>query len=220
MTEPVDFQRARRPEQREARSNAILDAAQELLREHPARDISLREIARHLGGSKSGIVGYYETREALFLELLQRSRGDWLDELARLLPDTTTVEEVTELWARSLAARPVLCELWSILSSVLERNVSVALIREFKLGNRRHLDRLAGLIAERIPGLDEPIATELVNTSVVLLAGLWPFANPAPNVREATDDPRLTSSHVDFPAFFARGLRVFIAGLLSQTSCG
>jgi AcrR family transcriptional regulator len=86
-------------------------------------EVSLREIARRLGGSKSGIVRYYETREAFFLELLNRARQEWLDDLELRLPPRSeaTVGEIATIWADSLAERPVLCELWSILAAVLER---------------------------------------------------------------------------------------------------
>jgi AcrR family transcriptional regulator len=222
IPEPAGFQRARRPEQREVRRQAILDAAHELLGELPAADISLREIARRLGGSKSGIVRYYETREALFLELLNRARQEWLDELELRLPSPTSsdadadelVTEIAAVWARSLAERPVLCELWSLLAAVLERNASPEVIRDFKLGNREQLGRFAHLIAERLPGLDDAAAVELVNTSVVVIIGLWPFANPTPEVVEAIDDPRLASAHIDFAESFSRTVRVLITGLL------
>ena len=215
------FRRARKPEQREMRRQAMLEAAQELLGEMPAAEISLREIARRLGGSKSGIVRYYETREALFLELLQRARQEWLDELERRLPPPgraaddaeALVREITDVWAGSLAERPVLCELWSMLSAVLERNASPESIRAFKLGNRAQLDRLAYLVAQRVPRLSAAAADELVNTSVVVIVGLWPFANPTPAVREAIDDPRLAASHVDFAPVLSRTLQVFISGL-------
>jgi hypothetical protein len=46
------FQRARRPEQRELRRREILDAAEALLGEMPAEEISLRELGRRLGVSK------------------------------------------------------------------------------------------------------------------------------------------------------------------------
>jgi len=208
------------------RRQAILDAAQELLAQQPASDISLREIARRLGGSKSGIVRYYETREALFLELLHRARHEWLDELERRLPpprsgkadEDVVVTQIATTWATSLAERPVLCELWSMLAAVLERNVSPEVIREFKLGNREHLLRLARMIAERLPGLGDTAAVELVNTSVVVTVGLWPFANPGPAVLEAIDDARLASSHVDFAETFSRSLRVLITGLLQLGS--
>jgi hypothetical protein len=108
----------------------------------------------------------------------------------------------------------VLCELWSVLASVLERNVSVDAVREFKLENRRHLARLAALVRQRLPQLDEDSATDLVNCSVVVLAGLWPFANPTPTVREATDDPRLVSSQIDFAESLSRTLHLVTTGLL------
>jgi AcrR family transcriptional regulator len=228
----VAFQRARKPEQREMRRQAILDAAQELLAEMPAADISLREIARRLGGSKSGIVRYYETREALFLELLQRARQQWLDELENRLPppgearepgeagddEDAVVRAITDEWAASLAERPVLCELWSMLAAVLERNVSPESIRSFKLGNREQLDCLARMIAKRIPRLGEAAAGELVNTSVVVIVGLWPFANPTEAVREAIDDPRLAASHVDFAQSLGRTLQVLSRGLTGTVS--
>lgn len=224
--EPASFQRARRPEQREVRRNAILDAAHELLGELPAQDISLREIARRLGGSKSGIVRYYETREALFLELLHRARQEWLDDLEHRLPPPSSgksdmdalVTDLAGTWASSLAERPVLCELWSMLAAVLERNVSAAVIREFKLGNREQLLRLASMITERLPGLDDAAAGELVNTSVVLIVGLWPFAHPSAAVAEAIDDPRLSASRIDFTDTFSRDLQVMIAGLLELSA--
>ncbi|MFI6099387.1 TetR family transcriptional regulator [Lentzea sp. NPDC051213] len=206
------FQRARKPEHRELRRQAVLDAARELLLELPAADVSLREIARRLGGSKSGIVTYFETREALFLALLQRERASWLDEFEQA-EFTQAGGEITEFWARSLAARPVLCELWSMLASTLERNVSAELIREFKLETSEQMQRQARLVARHVPGLTEAAADELVSTSIVVLIGLWPFANPTPAVVEATSDPRLASARVDFVTRYRRALQVLITSL-------
>lgn len=224
MSEQVSFQRARRPQQQQLRRQAILDTAQELLGELPGQHISLREIARRLGGSKSGIVRYYQTREELFLELLDRARREWLDDLERRLPASQTdpdeaIDEIATVWAQSLAERPVLCELWSMLASVLERNASAEVIRAFKLRNHDDQLRLGRQIVARLPGLDDASAAELVNTCIVITIGLWPFANPAPEVLKATEDPRLASSRIDFAESFSRSVRVLIAGLL-QLGCG
>jgi len=220
-SDPTAFQRARRPEQREQRKEAILDAAEALLKEMPAADVSLREISRRVGQSKSSVVRYFETREAVFLEILQRARGEWLDDLQTRLPAArgedasgSALPEITDVWARSLAERTMLCELWSMLAAVLERNVSADSIRAFKLGNREHLTRLATLVQTRLPALTQAAAEELAAASVVLIAGLWPFAHPSPAVLEAIDDPRLASSHIDFASALSRNLQLVIAGLL------
>src|SRR4051812_41170271 len=100
-TEP-DFQRARSPEQRDARRRAILGAAAELLAEAPLAEISLRELARRVGLSKTNVVRYFETREAVFFALLNQSVGDWLAELPAELPDGDPAAVIDAL-ARSLA---------------------------------------------------------------------------------------------------------------------
>jgi len=210
----LDFQRARSPEQREARRRAILGAAAELLAEAPLAEISLRELARRVGLSKTNVVRYFETREAVFFALLNQSVADWLDELpAELPPGPPTV--VTEALARSLAARPLICELWSALGTQLERNISAAAVRDFKLANAENQAYLAELLRVRVHGLQPEAAREFVALLILLVAGLWPFANPSPPVVEATRDPRLAGSRVDFADRLGRSLRVVLTGLLA-----
>ena len=47
----------------------VLDAAEALLAEMPVEEISLRELGRRLGVSKTHVVRYFESREGVFLEL-------------------------------------------------------------------------------------------------------------------------------------------------------
>ena len=75
------FQRARRPEQREARRQAILDVAEAMLAQDPTAEISLREISRRVGLATSNVLRYFESREAIFLELLAGESTSWLDAL-------------------------------------------------------------------------------------------------------------------------------------------
>src|SRR3954449_6070412 len=107
----TDFQRARSPEQREARRRAILGAAVDLLGEMPLSEISLRELARRVGLSKTNVVRYFETREAVFFALLNQSFDDWLTGLPAELPDGDPAAVAAAL-ARSLQRRPLVCELW------------------------------------------------------------------------------------------------------------
>ena len=219
------FQRARRPEQREQRRQAILDAAEELLTVRPAAEVSLRELSRKLDWSKTNVVRYFETREGVFLELLNRLIRQWIDEFDQELegawsPAPVTLFDrrrlVTTVWARSLAGRPLLCELWSMLSAVLERNVSVDSIRAFKLAESEHRARLAGIVGTRLPELTPSATAQLVSASIVVVAGLWPFTNPAPAVIEATDHPQLAHSRVDFADRFGRILETLVTGFLNE----
>src|SRR4051794_18653695 len=127
------FQRARSDEQRAARTQAILETAAAMLEEMPVADISLNELSRRVGLAKSNVLRYFESREAVLLELLTSSLHEWLEHLAADLPSavrrrtafTRRAEELANTIAGSLVARPVLCDLISAHASVLEHNVSV-----------------------------------------------------------------------------------------------
>ncbi|MEU8009841.1 TetR/AcrR family transcriptional regulator [Micromonospora parva] len=216
--QPPSFQRARNPEQREARRRAILEVAAQLLTEMPVSDISLRELARRVGLSKTNVVRYFETREAVFFVLLNQSIDEWLDDLPAELPPATgtppSPAAVVDALARSVASRPLICELWSSLGTELERNISADAVRAFKLTHTELQVRLAGLLRQRIPALTVPASRELVALSILLIAGLWPFANPSPAVAEAVQDPLLAHSRVIFADRLSRALLVTITGLL------
>ncbi|MGV9214206.1 TetR family transcriptional regulator [Micromonospora sp. RB23] len=218
--QPPSFQRARRPEQREARRRAILENAAQLVAEMPVSDISLRELARRVGLSKTNVVRYFETREAVFFALLNQAIDGWLDDLPAELPPATATHTpspaaVVDALARSVADRPLICELWSSLGTELERNISAEAVRAFKLAHTDLQVRLAGLLRQRIPALTVPASRELVALSILLIAGLWPFANPSPAVAEAVQDPLLANSRVDFPDRLSRALVVTVTGLLT-----
>ncbi|MFD0412270.1 TetR family transcriptional regulator [Streptomyces sp. NPDC127108] len=214
---PTGFQRARSAEQREVRKQAILDAATQLLGEMSVGEISLRELSRRVGLSKTNVVRYFETREAVFFELLNRSLAQWIEELSDELeaarPDGPAA--VTDALARSLAERPVLCGLFSALGSELERNISAEAVREFKLAHVRLLGELAELLRRHITTLTAAAARELVSLTVVFTAGLWPFAHPSEAVAEAQCDPELAATKVDFADRLGRTLHVTVIGLLS-----
>jgi AcrR family transcriptional regulator len=221
VTAGPDFRRARRPEQREQRRQAILDAAAAMLAEMPVADISLRELSRRVGLAGSNVLRYFETREGVFLALLDKLSDEWLDQLERDLGASSShapvepVEQIAQTWARSLASRPLLCELTSVLAGVLERNVSVDSVRQFKRRAIARNVRLANLIQAALPDLSGGAALETASLATTLLAGLWPLANPGPVVRAATEDPELAAAHVDFTGRMTRGLVLLLAGQLA-----
>ncbi|WP_225076797.1 hypothetical protein [Streptomyces sp. CoT10] len=116
-------------------------------------------------------------------------------------------------YAASLAARPVMCELASVLASVLERTVPVETVRAYKRQALASNDRLAGIIHARLPELDPTAARELASATIVLIAGLWPFAHPGPTVVAAVEDPALLAAHVDFPARYGRMIELLTTSL-------
>jgi AcrR family transcriptional regulator len=213
------FQRARRPEQREARRQAILDAAAAMLAESSVTEISLRELSRRVGLAKSNVLRYFETREEVFLELLDRAAREWLADLAARLAEggkENPVDRVAGVVADSLVDRPLLCELISVTAGVLERNISVDVARRFKLATADISVLLAGMVREHLPGLAEPAASQFVAAALVIVAGLWPFAHPTDAVRTAIEELGLDVPHLEFASMLRETLVNQLAGALAR----
>jgi hypothetical protein len=110
-----------------------------------------------------------------------------------------TADDVATTIARTIAERPLFCDLISEMSAVLERNVSVATVQAFKYQSLDKVDDLGAVVAERMPDLDGPHERETIAAALIITAGLWPIANPAPRVMAMfAEDPALTRAHVDF----------------------
>jgi AcrR family transcriptional regulator len=210
------FQRARRPEHKQERREAILAAARELAGERPVREISLGDIARRVGLAKSNLLRYFESREDVFLCLLLREWESWRASLTeRLRSGGVTADNLAATIARTLAERPLFCDLISEMSAVLERNVSVAAVQAFKSQSLDLVDDLGAVVAERMPDLDGPHAREAIAAALIITAGLWPIANPAPHVTAMyAEDPALTRAHVDFESRLQQLLSALITGFL------
>src|SRR3954471_24733060 len=68
-----------------ARRSAIITSAREMLVEKNVADISLRELSDRIGLAKSNVLRYFDSREAIFLEILDEEFQAWLADLeARL----------------------------------------------------------------------------------------------------------------------------------------
>ena len=125
----VTFQRARTDEQRSQRRRQILDTAAGMLAEMPVAGLSLNELSRRVGLAKANVLRYFESREAVLLDLLDAEIAEWIAGLEQVPPrDRGTPRErgdhLADIWATSMANRPVLCDLLSAQGAVLEQNIS------------------------------------------------------------------------------------------------
>jgi AcrR family transcriptional regulator len=71
------FQRARQPKQIEQRQEAILEAALVLFQKKGLENVTLADIAENVGTVKSNIYRYFDSREHIYLRVLQRQASEW-----------------------------------------------------------------------------------------------------------------------------------------------
>jgi AcrR family transcriptional regulator len=210
------YQRARRPEHKHERREAILLAARELAGERAVREVSLGDIARRVGLAKSNVLRYFETREEVYLRLLLREWEAWqVDVAVTLWSRPPTPAGIAATLARSLAERPLLCDLLNQMAEALERNVSAQMARAFKSTTISMVSDLGAIITELLPGMDPEDGRETISAAIVIVAGLWPMANPSPRVQAMlAETPELIHGRVDFEHRLEHMLAALIAGFL------
>jgi AcrR family transcriptional regulator len=220
------FQRARSEEQREARRQAILGAAAAMLAEMPVAEVTLNELSRRAGLAKSNVLRYFESREAVLLELLDSAWQDWLAQLDAELaeavvagdPVASRADQLAAAVAASLAARPMLCDLISAQAAVLERNVSPQVAAQYKRASIAGISALGALLLRSVPELGEPDAFRLAGAAVMTTAAVWPHTQPSAAMLAAyAADPALAAMRLDFTATLREVLEVLTAGLLART---
>ena len=221
------FQRARNQEQREARRQAILGAASAMLAEMPVADVTLNELSRRAGLAKSNVLRYFESREAVLLELLDSACQDWLAQLERNLADGVDAaapvagraNQLAGALASSLAARPMLCDLISAQAAVLERNVSPLVAAQYKRASVAGIAELGRLVSECVPELGDQDAFRLAGATVMMTGALWPHTQPSVAMLAAYEaDPELAAMRLDFTSTIREVLEVMMAGLLARSS--
>lgn len=201
----MTYQRARRPEHKEERREAILAAARSLAAERFVRDVSLGDIAREVGLAKSNLLRYFESREEIFLTLLAREWEAWRADAGDRLGD-----DPAAALAATLSERPFFCDLLGEQAAVLERNVSAEAVRAFRATSIALVRELAAEVAVAA-GIDD--AFEVVAAALLLAAGLYPLTNPAPRVAEAYAGTDLLQP--DFEGRLRALLAMLIAGTVS-----
>ncbi|HET7039045.1 MAG TPA: TetR family transcriptional regulator [Gemmatimonadales bacterium] len=208
--------RARSPEAKQRRRSAILDEALRQLEKTGFDRIAMSDIARATGVAKGTLYLYFQTKEELFLALLQRLLDDWLDQLDSALAagaHRLPAAALTALFAESLTARPALRRLLALQGPVLEQNVEYerALRLKWRLAGR--LTATGSQLERRTVFLRPGDGTRLLLAIQALTVGLQVQAEPAPVVRRILEAPGLEALRLEFDREFRVAAGALLTGL-------
>ncbi|MCX5412936.1 TetR/AcrR family transcriptional regulator [Streptomyces sp. NBC_00059] len=218
----MTFQRARTDEQRSLRRRQILDTAAAMLTEMPVAGLSLNELSRRVGLAKANVLRYFESREAVLLDLLGAEVADWIADLERApLPGPGVPQErgdlLADLLASSMARRPVLCDLLGAQGAVLEQNISTEVAIQHKRRAMKSLRALTALTRRHLPELTDDDAASLTATTLLMAMSAWQCSRPSPAMLAAyASDPELAAMRLEFTDAVRRATAVTASGLLAR----
>ncbi|MEM1048458.1 MAG: TetR family transcriptional regulator [Pseudomonadota bacterium] len=214
----MDFQRARSPERKEQRRQAILDAAAQVLDRDGIEATSLNAIAREAGIVKSALYRYFESREEIFLRLMLQDLRDLTDSLAATVHGPVPTSTLATVMATGFAARPRLCTFISQLAMTLERNVTGAVLRDIKLALLDEGNRAAKVVGRALPEIPAAACQQAVQIAFCLVAGHWPMANPTGELDRLLQEAVFQPFRHDFEDFMKTALVTLFAGLAKEAA--
>lgn len=216
MSSTTAFHRARSDEQRAERREAILATATTMLHRGRVQQLSLNELARQVGLAKSNVLRYFESREAVLLELYGREYGEWLDALAARLDEDAAadIESVALAFADTAADRPIFCDLSASAAGVLEHNVSAEVASTYKRSAIANSRRLADLVAPRVGGFSDEQAIAFVGGANLIVGGVWAASQPSPGMAAAyAAHPELRAMRLDLRLAIRELVATLLVGL-------
>jgi AcrR family transcriptional regulator len=195
-----------------------------MLAEMPVAEVSLNELSRRVDLAKSNVLRYFDSREAVLLELLDDFMGRWLEEVAGECSsgiDThasvdVRANQLVEIFSRSLAGRVALCDLFGAQGGVLEHNVSVETVKRHKRASLARLASMSELVKVYLPELGDD-AQWFCLMSLLSAGALSTYAPPPPSLLAAyAEEPSLGVLHVELQDALRFAFRSTLLGVLPR----
>ena len=201
-----------------ARKEEIIDACAALYETMGFRDITIRDIGAKTSFTRTSIYNYFQTKEEIFLALLQREHERWsadLEELARR-GGPMSAGEFADGMARTLEKRGCMLKLMSMNLYDMEGNSRMENLVDFKRAYRDALAAVEQCLEKFFPAMGPRDRKEFLYALFPFLFGVYPYTQATEKQKAAMEAvgfayPRYTIYDITEP-LAEKLLRPFQAG--------
>ncbi len=211
----MDFDRVRNAEQRKIRFEQIKNAAIKLFDEKQFHEITLANISKETSFTRGNLYKYISSKEEIYLLVIVDEIRDWIKDLNKHITSdmTNDIESFSIKWATITYQHQRFLKLISILFTILERNVSLERLIEFKNEFAIETSRAFDAIRTAFPAWDNKKIRRFIDTQKHFAIGLYPTTTPAPIQREALEKSNMDFQFPDFIKEFSELIRFTIVYL-------
>ncbi len=202
----------------EARRKEIIDACAELYKTMSFNEITIKEIGSVISFTRTSVYNYFQTKEEIFLALLQREYGCWNQELSQAIDenDTMTVSGFADLLAGTLAGRIQMLKILSMNLFEIEENSRLERLAEFKGVYKRTLKLVEGCLRKIRPALDPEICRQFQYAFFPFVYGIYPYTTATEKQRAA-----MSLAGIEYtPLTVEENVRMIVHCLLENNSPG
>lgn len=195
-----------------ARKEEIIDACAALYETMGFRDITIRDIGAKTSFTRTSIYNYFQTKEEIFLALLQREHEAWIADLEELARQEggLSVEEFADRMARTLEKRECMLKLESMNLYDMEGSSRMENLVAFKKVYAAAIDEVSRCLERFFPAMTARDIRTFIYAFFPFLFGVYPYAAPTEKQREA-----MALAHVDYARYsIYEVVRAFLLNML------
>ena len=161
-----------------ARREEIIDACAQLYKTMSFKDITLKEIGQVTSFNRTAIYNYFNTKEEIFLALMQREYELWVADLTQLIAEHEALnrEELAEALAHSLEKRERLLKLLAMNHFDMEENSRQEKLVEFKIAYGNSLKAVRACLDKFCPEMSEQEKQGFIYAFFPFMYGIYPYA--------------------------------------------
>ena len=201
-----------------ARREEIIDACAALYETMGFRDITIRDIGAKTSFTRTSIYNYFQTKEEIFLALLQREHERWaadLEELARR-DGPLSAGEFADGMARVLEKRGCMLKLMSMNLYDMEGNSRLGNLVDFKRAYAGALGAVTRCLEKAFPHLTADETQSFLYAFFPFLFGVYPYTSHTEKQLAAMEAAQVAYTPASIyeltKSFVGNFLRAFVQG--------
>lgn len=195
------------------RRQRLLLEAELLFSSKDFNKVSMDEIAKAAGLAKGTVYLYFDTKEAVFLELVSIKLETWATEMnAALKVAGGDPYRLASAVANTLEEQPMLVRLLAVLHPILEQNIEEQALRLFKHKMLEIIAEPASILEQKLE-LMQGEGGRLTLWTYAVIVGIAQMTSLSPTLRKVLDeDSELAIFRMDFRLELLRALTAMFKG--------
>ena len=176
-----------------ARREEIISACEKLYQTMSFKEITLKDIAGATSFTRTSIYNYFQTKEEIFLALMQKEYERWVEELDAMASDYTTMsaEAFSSMLAHSLEKRSMLLKLLSMNHFDMEENSRPECLVDFKRAYGASIEAMRRCLVKFFPDMDARARQGFLYAFMPFLYGIYPYTTVSAKQRQAMAEAKL-----------------------------
>ncbi len=216
MSESELRQRARRAisqNEKNDRKDAILFAADELLREQNIPAFTMDVLSTRLDIARATLYRYFTTKEEILLALWEQKSTRWVDSLLESLNKEMSDEEFLSCFYEESFRDPLYLQLRSLLETVIILNVSDDVLAASRSRTLRRISALSDHCSKCLSINENEGLHLIVALGALILGGLQVQSNPIRDTETMTVQVARQKSAQSLDVLFFRNAKFILEGI-------